>query len=217
MSDLPRDDGDIWCRKEKKKTGDDNKAILDEIRSGQITPPSLFAADEAGFDELEALSTKRGDFNVELLRKLHVIALTREGQAPSYAGLLRGESGESPSGTIKIGSSYVAPINSKVPGLMQEFVAWLNGEEASRDGVIRYVAEAHIRLAALHPYGNGNGRSSRALEHNEYNKALKSAIVDGQPNQFYDMMSTWIQNYSGLFDAERGDSGQANRRLSAQH
>uniref|UniRef100_A0A914H651 Fido domain-containing protein n=1 Tax=Globodera rostochiensis TaxID=31243 RepID=A0A914H651_GLORO len=171
----------VWRRKEKKEEVAIKAQRLEEIRSGQITPPSLFASDEASFGELESLSTKYGDFIEELMRKLHVIALTREGQGPTYSGHLRGESGESSSGTIRIGRSYVAPI----------------------------VAKAHIRLAALHPYPDGNGRSSRALvnylllrrvwqpflipekEHDEYNKALKGAIVDGKPDEFYAMMSTF--------------------------
>uniref|UniRef100_A0A183BZK7 Fido domain-containing protein n=1 Tax=Globodera pallida TaxID=36090 RepID=A0A183BZK7_GLOPA len=126
--------------------------LLEEIRAGQITPPSLFASDEASFDALQSLSTKGGDFTIELLRKLHVIAMARE--APTYAGRLRRENGEPPSGTIGIGASHIAPVHSKVAGLAEKFVKWINEEEATKDmGFIKFVAEAHIRLVnGIHPY-----------------------------------------------------------------
>ena len=47
---------------------------------------------------------------------------------------------------------------------MTEFVEWFNsGVAASWDPVVRAVV-AHFYLASIHPFGDGNGRTSRAVE-----------------------------------------------------
>ena len=56
---------------------------------------------------------------------------------------------------------YTAPHARLVPALMAELVASLNSE----DGVPAYVraAMAHLNLAAIHPFLEGNGRMSRTV------------------------------------------------------
>lgn len=47
---------------------------------------------------------------------------------------------------------------------MTEFVRWLNiGEPASWDPVIRAIV-AHFYVISIHPFGDGNGRTARAVE-----------------------------------------------------
>ena len=57
------------------------------------------------------------------------------------------------------GSPVVFPNPAKVPHLMNAFGAWL--EEAPTDP--RAVFDAHFRLTAIHPFGDGNGRTARLL------------------------------------------------------
>ena len=48
--------------------------------------------------------------------------------------------------------------------LMAEFVRWLNaGPAAAWDPALRALA-AHFYLVSIHPFGDGNGRTSRAVE-----------------------------------------------------
>jgi Fic family protein len=56
---------------------------------------------------------------------------------------------------------YTAPQPRLVPGLMAELVASLN----ANDGVPAFVraAMAHLNLAAIHPFVDGNGRMARTL------------------------------------------------------
>ncbi|MXY78970.1 MAG: Fic family protein [Chloroflexi bacterium] len=60
--------------------------------------------------------------------------------------------------------TYFAPQAASVPCLMQEFLAWLrSGPVREWPAAIRAVA-AHFYLISIHPFGDGNGRTSRAVE-----------------------------------------------------
>ena len=60
---------------------------------------------------------------------------------------------------------YRPPSNGEeVRRLVAEFVNWFNtGVPVSCDPVIRAIV-AHFYLASIHPFGDGNGRTSRAVE-----------------------------------------------------
>ena len=57
------------------------------------------------------------------------------------------------------GSAVVLPNPVKLPRLMGEFGAWL----ATADPSPTTAFEAHFRLVAIHPFGDGNGRTARLL------------------------------------------------------
>jgi len=57
------------------------------------------------------------------------------------------------------GSPVVFPNPAKIPQLMEEFDAWLKAAQADPVSVF----EAHFRLTAIHPFGDGNGRTARLL------------------------------------------------------
>lgn len=64
------------------------------------------------------------------------------------------------------GRSYLA--FQKVPKAVGEFCTWLNGELASVDrsdiaACYRLSFEAHFRLVTIHPWVDGNGRTTRLL------------------------------------------------------
>ncbi len=59
---------------------------------------------------------------------------------------------------------YRAPEHTDVPALMSGLVSWLNeGPGRELDPVVRAVV-AHFLLVSIHPFGDGNGRTSRAVE-----------------------------------------------------
>ena len=57
------------------------------------------------------------------------------------------------------GSPVVFPNPAKIPQLMQEFGAWLKNASSNPASVF----DAHFRLTAIHPFGDGNGRTARLL------------------------------------------------------
>jgi Fic family protein len=57
------------------------------------------------------------------------------------------------------GSSAVFPNPLKLPALMESFGAWLSEQPATPETAF----DAHFRLTAIHPFGDGNGRTARLL------------------------------------------------------
>ena len=60
--------------------------------------------------------------------------------------------------------TYSPPDPEELPHLMERFIEWLHvGAGAQLDPVARAVV-AHFLLVSIHPFGDGNGRLSRAVE-----------------------------------------------------
>ncbi len=65
---------------------------------------------------------------------------------------------------VTVGPYRPPAIGEEVRRLMAEFVHWFNiAEPISWDSVIRAIV-AHFYLVSIHPFGDGNGRTSRAVE-----------------------------------------------------
>ncbi|KAH0539696.1 protein adenylyltransferase Fic [Cotesia glomerata] len=58
---------------------------------------------------------------------------------------------------------HIPPGPGDIHYLMQEFADWLNSEQAIRMHPVRYAALAHYKLVHIHPFTDGNGRTSRLL------------------------------------------------------
>jgi len=58
---------------------------------------------------------------------------------------------------------YLPPEHFRVPALMHEFVAWLQNPEPPNLSPILYTGIAHYELVAIHPFEDGNGRTTRVL------------------------------------------------------
>ena len=59
--------------------------------------------------------------------------------------------------------NFVPPKPEDVPALMLDLVNWLNSHEAWSLHPIEYASIAHYRLVYIHPFVDGNGRTSRLL------------------------------------------------------
>ena len=59
---------------------------------------------------------------------------------------------------------FQPPRHENVPELMSGFIEWLNDHRGeSLDPIVRAVV-AHFLLVSIHPFGDGNGRTSRGVE-----------------------------------------------------
>jgi len=117
-------------------------------------------------DELEALGhfeahnymmeTARENplvFSEEIVKKLHHLF---------YRGIDYDEAGEYRRVEVYItGTEYVPPPPEEVPTLMSEFVIELNRQKDLHPVLLS--AYAHRRLAEIHPFVDGNGRTARLL------------------------------------------------------
>lgn len=59
--------------------------------------------------------------------------------------------------------AYTAPDADAVPKLTGELVRWLNEGDLDVPALVR-AAMAHVNLVSIHPWADGNGRMSRALQ-----------------------------------------------------
>jgi Fic family protein len=57
------------------------------------------------------------------------------------------------------GSPVIFPNPAKIPQLMEEFGTWLESAPPTPASAF----DAHFRLTAIHPFGDGNGRTARLL------------------------------------------------------
>lgn len=72
------------------------------------------------------------------------------------------EGGEFRTTQVYVGG-HVPPAPNDLYILMQQFERWLNSETALTMHPIRYAALAHYKLVHIHPFTDGNGRTSRLL------------------------------------------------------
>ncbi len=104
-------------------------------------------------------------------------------------------------------ASYIAPKWEEVPSLIGDLCAWLNGEffkRTSDDTLINAIIKAivgHIYIAWIHPFGDGNGRTSRMLE-------FRFLVEGGVPSDAAHLLSnhynkTRSEYYRRLEDASK--------------
>lgn len=105
-------------------------------------------------DFVEALARGEEPLTEHNLRQIHALVLT---------GIDDEEAGHYRRGQVRIsGSELIPPDPVAVPGLMHDFIGWLNREAQNLSPVER-AAFAHFQLVDIHPFTDGNGRTARLL------------------------------------------------------
>lgn len=103
---------------------------------------------------------------VEILGKQKGFELREQTIKDIHATLLKGIDDEI-AGKYRIKQVYVGdylpPEHHKVPALVQELVEWINDPKPKNSSPILYVGIAHYQLVAIHPFEDGNGRTTRLL------------------------------------------------------
>lgn len=100
----------------------------------------------------ELVSGKRCTISEHLVRQLHQLVV-RETEK-EYAGKYR-------DGAVMIGGSKQIPPDAvDVPRLMQELIVWFRKNEKTLHPIV-LSALLHHKLVAIHPFFDGNGRTSR--------------------------------------------------------
>jgi Fic family protein len=65
---------------------------------------------------------------------------------------------------VKVGGSgHQFPPWQEVPKEMEEYFQWLHSQEGSSTHPVILANEAHWKLVSVHPFSDGNGRSSRLV------------------------------------------------------
>jgi Fic family protein len=114
-------------------------------------------------DHLEAINhVSAMDYMRELAQEDTVIGEWEIRQV--HALVCRGETGAGAYRSVNVmaaGSDHRYPEAITLPGLMSDFVAWLQQENTLHP--VDFAAEVHYRLVTIHPFSDGNGRTARLL------------------------------------------------------
>jgi len=110
-------------------------------------------------DKTEAVATLKRPIKEEDIQMLHGLAFEGRAKPTPY------RDGQNVIRTSGDGSIvYMPPEAKEVPALMKELIEWINTEiEEKRLPVPVIAGLAHYQFATIHPYYDGNGRTSRLL------------------------------------------------------
>jgi Fic family protein len=102
-------------------------------------------------------STDEATITEDVIRRIHTLVTQGIPYEHNEPGIYRSHPAQA--------GDYIPPrTNQDVRDLMAKFVEWMNSPAVlAWDPVVRAVA-AHFYLISIHPFGDGNGRTSRALE-----------------------------------------------------
>jgi len=172
-------------------------------------------------DYIESLhKNKTKAISEDLIKKINGIVL--QDIKNHAAGIYR-------TGKVIVGD-YIPPEHTEIAVLMHEFTQWFQNPTPQNLSPILYTGIAHYQLVAIHPFEDGNGRTTRILttlmlmrsgydmtryfalesyynrNRKAYYEALNSADkyqVDGQPD-----LTRWLEYYveGMLIEAERSKS-----------
>ncbi|MBD5207357.1 MAG: Fic family protein [Bacteroidales bacterium] len=116
------------------------------------------------------IASENPSYTPRLLQKLSALVMRRTGSEYStIAGQFDSSKGEFRMCNVSAGiggRSYLA--YNKVPRAVEDFCKWLNDEIANIDktdiaACYRLTFEAHFRLVTIHPWVDGNGRTTRLV------------------------------------------------------
>lgn len=155
---------------------------------------------------LDAVRNSCQPLNHERLFNWHaaIFPMGRSGMYPITVGAYR--TGSEPmqvvSGAMgKERVHYEAPPSDAVPGMMDEFLDWVNRDGDAMDPILK-AAVAHLWFVAIHPFDDGNGRLTRTITD------MLLARADGFPLRFYSMSAEILRERKSYYEAlERTTQG----------
>lgn len=110
---------------------------------------------------LDELSTKRGGYDLQGLLDIHKETVDKL-VAPEKTGVLRkSQVVIKEEGTGKV--ILAPPPFAEVPYLLEDFFEWFNSPEAKEIHPILRAGISHYILVSIHPFVEGNGRTTRAF------------------------------------------------------
>ncbi len=105
---------------------------------------------------------QKGRINSKNILKLHKYISKDILEKPEYEGRYRELQvyvGNNKTGDV----IFMPPTPDKVPGLMNEFLKWVNSEDAKKLDPVMVAGISHYEFVRIHPFVDGNGRTARSL------------------------------------------------------
>ena len=100
-----------------------------------------------------------GPLTVETLCRWHRTLMTGSPTPSRHVGIVRDEQGWI-GGTSPFDAHLVTPPPEEVPALLDDLVAYVNGDEVD---AVSQAAIVHAQFEVIHPFADGNGRVGRVL------------------------------------------------------
>lgn len=110
---------------------------------------------------LDQFVSKRGGYDPELLTEIHKVTVEKLVPVEKVGVFRTSQVVVKDEGTGEI--IFQPPPFIEVPYLIEDFFAWLNDPEAKEIHPVIRAGIAHYVLVAIHPFVEGNGRTSRAF------------------------------------------------------
>lgn len=150
---------------------------------------------------LEAFVAKKQELNETFIKELHKIIL--QNIDDQQAGIYR------ITNVRILGAVHIPPNPVKIPSLIAEFLGWYN-ENKHTMSIPELAAWVHYHFVYIHPFIDGNGRTSRLLmnlvliqngfppavilnvDRKKYYRVLKQADLD-KPNEFLNFIGRSIE------------------------
>ncbi|MFZ5801129.1 MAG: Fic family protein [Candidatus Omnitrophota bacterium] len=138
----------------------------------------------------------------ETIREFHKIITDGSSNNDNYPGHYRNHSVQV--GNTEHGGVYTPPkIIEDIKTLMSAFTDWINSPEIMNEDAAIRAALAHYYLALIHPFGDGNGRTARAIEA----MLLTCSGIKFVPHMLSNFYYRNIDDYFGAFSlSERNDT-----------
>jgi Fic family protein len=156
---------------------------------------------------LDATANSRDPLTPQRLFRWHTLLFPAG--ATRFSGMVVGEWRNNRAGDMQVVSGpigrqrvhFVAPVPSRLPVEMQQFVEWFN--TSSQMDLVLKAAIAHFWFVTIHPFADGNGRIVRAIAD------LMLTRSENTTQRFYSM-SAQIQKeradyYDILESSQKGD------------
>lgn len=167
-----------------------------------------------------AQAKEKKPVTINLIQQIGGLVLKNTGASyNTLFGLVDATKGEFRKGNVTAGSTYF-PNYDKVPKLMDDLVNKINekmGEKMSVQEKLNLSFDAHFNMVSIHPFYDGNGRSSRLLMNyiQEYYK-LPLAIVHAESKVDYiqALQETREKNDINIFRAFMGN--EYTRQLTSE-
>jgi Fic family protein len=97
-------------------------------------------------------------------------------------------------GQVRVGD-YLPPEYDKVTSLMHEFVQWINDPQPASLSPLLYTGIAHYQFVAIHPFTDGNGRTTRILT------TLMLALAGYDMTSFFALESYYFRDKKVYYEA----------------
>lgn len=164
----------------------ETKVVLEGITVGGKTLREHLEASNhsAAIGYVEEIVQSRAPLTSWQIREIHQLVL--KGIDNNNAGKWRNIN------VIISGAQHTPPDHNKLPELTDAFINWYNGPAQQLHPIAR-AAQVHADFVGMHPFADGNGRTSRLLMNLELMKAAYPPCVITVENRlaYYQALDTY--------------------------